>query len=314
MEPPSRVVKADFAERQPVAVLADVHRVTGSRYQLVRRLPGGAWGAWEVVGEEPSHGRRRAVLKCLWETDWRRRAELATRAVQALRERALPVPMMLGSGHVPEVGTWLLAEYVPGSPVSQLTPALAADVVRFVEATAELLVGSDADFNWSDEVRRVLAPGSPELRRLRASGRAEARLADAAAAQAPQAEALPRHDAVHGDLLVTQLLTDASVSRLVGIVDWDAAGPGARAIDLALLFQNVEVQRDRAGIAPDPSVIDAIGTAGADAGSAGFVAAVHYHLVKMVGFVAAHNRPHLGWRLEVASRVLRNLGLVGGSP
>ena len=312
MEPSKRVVKADFASRDPLAVLADVRRVTGRRYELVRRLPRGAWGAWEVVEADRSHGDGRAVLKVIWDADWRARADLAVKVVEALRKRDLPVSAMLAIGHVPAAGTWLLTEYLMGSRVEQLTPALVADVIRFSDATSGLVPQLDRGFNWTDEVRRVLSPQSDELAELRASGRAEARVADAAATHVAEADELPRHDAVHGDFLVTQLLTDASGSRLEGIVDWDAAAPGARAIDLALLFQNVEVQGDRTGKPADATVFETIANAGRRAGWPGFVAAVHYHLVKMVGFVAVHNRRHLAWRLDVATRVQRKVLEFGG--
>jgi hypothetical protein len=45
----------------------------------------------------------------------------------------------------------------------------------------------------------------------------------------------------------------------------------------------------------------------------GFVAAVHYHLVKMLSFVVAHSSAHVAWRLNVARRVLRNVATARAS-
>ena len=118
-------------------------------------------------------------------------------------------------------------------------------------------------------------------------------------------------DAVHGDMIISQLMVDPR-GHLVSVIDWDEAAYGNRAIDLALLFQNVEVQGDRTSIRPEKAVVRALAERGLQIAADGFEAAIHYHVLKMLAFVLAHNPRHVEWRLDVANRVLHNLDTAVG--
>ena len=305
-----RIVKPDFVDRDPSPLLAAIQGGSAGEIEIRHRLTGGAWGAWLVQRRGTM-----AVLKCIWDVDWRPRIRLAADVVERIRERDDRVPRFMDYGYLADHGTWLLQEFIAGAPIPQLTPDLLTDVLALGRNAAGLFPARRAaGFDWSDEVRAVVAPDSPDLALLRRSGLAAARLADAAEGAGGSAATLASHDAVHGDFLVTQLLVDeANPNRLVGVIDWDQTGPGSRAIDLALLLQNVEVQGDRTGVRAERRVIDGIVQAGVEAAGSGFVSAVHYHLVKMVGFVLANNPRHVEWRLDVAGRVLRTVQLAMGT-
>jgi Phosphotransferase enzyme family len=305
---PHRTVRADFAERDPSPLLAPILGATGRKYALGPRYPGGAWGAWLVVGEDGVT----AVLKCVWAIDWRPRLELATAVVDRLRERGAPVPRHLAWGYEDGIGTWYLQERVGGEPAQQLAPALLTQVQELIGLMADVSPAADASWSWSADVVRALSPGSDEMSVLDRAGPAIAALAATARDHLEAARGLPAADAVHGDLLTTQLMVDHH-GELVAVIDWDEAAYGSRAIDLALLFQNVEVQGDRTSMRPDPEVIRALAERGFVIAGDGFTAAVFYHLVKMLAFVVAHNPKSVDWRLDIAKRVLANLDAITGN-
>jgi hypothetical protein len=236
---------------------------------------------------------------------------MAATIVRALRQRGLGVPRVHDSGYVPGTGTWIISDYVPGRALTQLDAHILPDALGFIEVMSGAAMGLDVTFSWSADASGTLGDGSTPLRILEAAGGAAAELGRLARAQASAAGALVDDDAVHGDLVVTQLLANRSGRRLAGVIDWEQAGRGSRAIDLALLFQNVHVQADRTGVQPEPEVVEAIAAAGVRAAGDGFAASVHAHLVKMVAFVLANNPPHVEWRLEVASRVRASLARLG---
>jgi hypothetical protein len=118
-----REVRPEFATRTIEPVI-DGMASLGVRYEVVRKLPGGAWGAWLVRGGDG----RVAVLKCLWDADWRDRIASASRVVDVLASRGAPVPRYLVSGYTPELGTWYAQEYLSGQRIEQLSASLLADV------------------------------------------------------------------------------------------------------------------------------------------------------------------------------------------
>jgi aminoglycoside phosphotransferase (APT) family kinase protein len=110
-------------------------------------------------------------------------------------------------------------------------------------------------------------------------------------------------DAVHGDLLVTQLLLRRG--RLSGVLDWDAAGRGDRCQDLALLFYNTFAHADRSGRPVPTDVPQALaGRAAALCGQERFAWLLAYEILLALAFVAERNPRHLDWRTALGLRVL----------
>jgi hypothetical protein len=97
-----RSVRADYASRDIGPALAAANERGGS-WELVGRLGHGAWGgAWRV---RDAAGRV-AVLKCVWDTDWRGRLESASCAVELLYERGAPADPPPSPSLADAVATW----------------------------------------------------------------------------------------------------------------------------------------------------------------------------------------------------------------
>jgi hypothetical protein len=295
-----RHVRADYASRDIGPALAAVNQNGGS-WELAGRLGRGAWGgAWRCRNAAGFV----AVLKCVWDTDWRARLESASRAVDLLHVRGAPVPRFLSFGYATDVGTWSLQEMLGGSAVSLLDAGLAQDVIAFNSLQVDVDDASERLFDWCRYVGHKIAEDpAGELAR---AARHDVRLAEATAwlRDQPRGRA---SDVVHGDLLATQLL--ARDGRLVAVVDWDAAGMGERAQDLALLFYNAFAQADRQGVPVDDEVVSLIARAVSAGGDdAVFGRYLAWEALSAVGFVLAHNPRHVEWRASLAVRTLARYG------
>ncbi|MFN2483484.1 MAG: phosphotransferase family protein [Candidatus Limnocylindria bacterium] len=287
-----------------------MNRATHGGFSLVRRLPGGAWGAWLL---RDARGRP-AVMKCVWDTDWRAQLVCAERVVEALQRRSAPAPRFRAWDFDAAVGTWFIVDWLAGTPVEQLDERLLSDVLEFSDLAADAAVGPGADgcISTAERLTVVMDDGSPERRAMRTHSRETAALLDEfdalreeRGARADRAGVTqPRsHDAVHGDFLVTQLLV-GDRGELVGVLDWDNACWGDRAFDLALLFLNVHAQEDRTGRHPGDEVFGKLAKRGTEISGEAFATYLAYHLLKMVGFVVRHNPAHVAWRSDLARRVI----------
>jgi len=301
-------VRADFPRRS-IAPALDALRVrTGTRYEIVRKLPGGAWGAWLVRDAEG----RRAVLKCLWDEDWRRRLKASSLLVERVRARGVPAPRYLLSGWEDGVGTWYIQDWCRGEPLAQLTMPLLDEVI----ALSDRLIGAAHPrieaFDWSAYLRRqVTRADSGFLAGVREYSSTLSRMGNVLQEMGEQAlEAHPpTTDIVHGDFLVTQFLRDGDA--ISALLDWDAAGCGDRGFDLALLFQNVHVQASRTGHPLDDRVVVRLGRIGIEScGDQAFAGFLAYHLGRMLSFVARFNPRHVPWRYGLARQILSSLDVV----
>jgi aminoglycoside phosphotransferase (APT) family kinase protein len=294
-----RPVRADFSERSVEPVLAALEaRAPG--YSLVRKLPDGVWGAWLVADGHGEH----AVLKCVWDVDWRDRLESAARVVDALAARGAPVPRYVASGYDEALGTWYLQEHLAGDRVRRLTPALLADVLELNALQAGVGEETEAAFDWSARVERRLYAEPWRAATVHPPATVRGVLDELdALVRAHRGAMLPSSDAVHGDFLATQLLADDG--RLAGVLDWDAAGRGHRGHDLGSLFCNVFAQADRLREDPDEAVVRHLGEHGfAVCGAAVFGLFLAYHALEALRFVLERNPKHLAWRASIARRVL----------
>jgi hypothetical protein len=297
-----RTVRADFVERDPAHAVRAASQATGRTLRLERRFRGGAWGAFLVLDER----RRPAVLKCVWDADWRERLTTAVGVVEALRADSR-VPQFRAIGHVDGLGTWMLVDHLPGRPVSWLDPALLGDLLAFSDGLARDEPPPAGRFSWTAEVERRLAPATGWASLLAGNDVTRRLLEELERlVAATQTAKRRRSDLVHGDLLATQLLTDAH-RRLGGILDWDAAGYGERAFDLALLFLNCHVQASRLDRSLDRGVIERLHSAATLASGASFAYYLAYHVIEMLSFVVRYNPAHVAWRAGMAREILASL-------
>ncbi|HWD80134.1 MAG TPA: aminoglycoside phosphotransferase family protein [Kribbella sp.] len=209
------------------SVVAELNVALGTDYRVVRQLTGGLQStAYELTGG--------VVLKWTDDRAWAPRVRRAAELVRRARAVGYPTPEWLAVGTTAAGSPYQLQELVLGSaPV--LDEALARELIGICELQQDL-IPEDHDVTWSawaqgvvfdgwDGVwERVLGYGDEASELVRQYGELCRPYRDAV---------LPRHDFVHGDLNMGNLLV--SDGRITGIVDIEAAGSGSRAYDLVSL-------------------------------------------------------------------------------
>lgn len=182
------------------------------------------------------------VLKWQPQPSMLSRLERARVVTDRLVTLAVPVPRYLLIGTFPEGTTYWLQTALPGSPPTPLHLSLehVRQLLDLNERQAGQALSSEQDWSWY--VRAVVFAGesgwsdtlqqhSPETRALLS------RLEGITAGK--ETCVLRTTDLVHGDLALTNVLVVGDT--VTGIVDWDAAGCGDRALDLSkLLFYSYE--------------------------------------------------------------------------
>jgi hypothetical protein len=163
------------------------------------------------------------------------RAAWATAALPVLGSRGYPVPDVVWHGRLNECWFLVVQKRLPGQPLDSLGSATLEDLLALIERQAGLgpVIGA-WDVSWWVSV--VLFEGWESCW-------------DIAQDVAPQTtrrlrqfigpawgHRLPAADIVHHDLNLSNVLARDGV--ITGVVDWDDAGTGSRATDLAsLLFE-----------------------------------------------------------------------------
>jgi Phosphotransferase enzyme family len=296
-----RVVSDNASPRSVEPVLSAL-RDQGAVYSPVAKLPGGAWGAWLVRDERDEV----AILKCIWDSDWRLRLESARQVVELLRTKKAPVPRYLAAGFDPEIGTWYVQERLRGTRVEELDLRLLGEVASFIDLQAGLGTNLSGAFDWSSRLEEWMAAQADSTIEVMQSHSSEGRnlaprLESIIAAHGD--EHVHSEDVVHGDLLATQLLVEGG--HLSGVVDWDGAGRGDRCQDLALLFYNAFAQADRHEHPMDHEVMAALGAHGvALCGAERFGWFLAYEILVTFAFVFERNPGHVRWRTDLGQRVI----------
>ena len=152
----------------------------------------------------------------------------------------VPVPL---AGGAPAFGypyAWAVYSWLPGDPAiagsAPDEPAMARDLARFVSALRRVDTADAPPQRRGDLRERWDGPVRAALAELRAD-------IDIAAAEAAWDEALAARawpgppQWVHGDLMPANLLTAGG--RLTAVIDWEAAGVGDPAVDLAVAWNTL---------------------------------------------------------------------------
>lgn len=182
------------------------------------------------------------VLKWQATTEMLSRLERARGVAERLVKLGVPAPRYHLIGSFPEGTTYWLQTALPGSPPADLR--LSLEHVRQLLDLNERQAGQalSAEQDWSEYVRRVVFAGesgwADTLRRHSPGTRAL--LGRLERVTAGREDSVSRtSDLVHGDLALGNVLVVGG--QVTGIVDWDAAGCGDRALDLSkLLFYSYE--------------------------------------------------------------------------
>lgn len=225
-------------------LLERISRELGASYRIRRRFTGGEnHGAYEVLD---ASGRAFA-FKYHDSADILPRLQRAQAVTRKLRELQMPVPDYLHIGTLADIVFWVQT-VLPGEPLPHLTAAQLSALLEWNEWQAGQAISAEQDWSWY--VREVVFAGesgwasslegySVETRAL--LGRLERLTAGKEGAVSRTT------DIVHGDLGPYNVLAAASCGEVRGIVDWDAAGCGDRALDLSkLLFYSFEDAEIRA--------------------------------------------------------------------
>jgi aminoglycoside phosphotransferase (APT) family kinase protein len=213
-------------------LLEQINQRHGAGFRLQGRCGGGEnEGAWTVVDAAGTP----FVLKWHRRPDRLSGLERARRITDHLRLRGAPVPAYRLIGALPDGVAYWIQTALPGAPAHDLS----LDHVRQLLAANDLQAGQalSAEQDWSAYVRAVVFAGesgwaeslarhSPETRAV--LERLRRLVADR------ETSRLRTDDLCHGDLGLGNVLLDGDT--VSGIIDWDAAGCGDRALDLSKLL------------------------------------------------------------------------------
>jgi aminoglycoside phosphotransferase (APT) family kinase protein len=152
-----------------------------------------------------------------------------------LSERGVAVPRYVLLGELDEHWTYSIQSLLPGLPPRALTSRQSQQLIDWIELQATQARASQPDWSWY--VRAVVFEGesgwTASLRSYAAATRELLQRIERSVAGLEQS-CLEAADIVHGDLALDNVLVDDG--HLSGIVDWDAAGRGDRALDVAKLL------------------------------------------------------------------------------
>ena len=168
------------------------------------------------------------------------RLERARRVTERMRTTGVPVPCYTLIDTLPEGVTYWLQTTLPGQPPARLSVEQIHQLLIWNERQAGQALSAEQDWSWY--VRAVVFAGKSgwkdSLRDYSAETRAV--LSGLEQVTAGKEAGVPRTgDLVHGDLVPGNVLV--AEGKVTGIVDWDAAGCGDRALDLSkLLFYSYE--------------------------------------------------------------------------
>jgi aminoglycoside phosphotransferase (APT) family kinase protein len=225
------------------SLLERINERHGAGFRFRGRCEGGEnEGAYSVVDAAGAP----FVLK------WHRRPdrlgglERARRITDHLRSRGAPVPSYHLMGALPDGMAYWLQTALHGAPAHDLNPNHVQPLLAINDLQAGEALSAEQD--WSAYVRAVVFAGesgwADSLKQHSVDTRAIlARLRRLVAGQ--ETYPLRTDDIAHGDMGLGNVLVEGD--GVTGIIDWDAAGCGDRALDLSKLlysaYRNEPVRR-----------------------------------------------------------------------
>jgi hypothetical protein len=225
-----------------------------------------------------------AVVKAVASPFAGERAVWAAAALPVLAGRGYPVPDVVWHGRLDERWFLVVQTRLPGEPLNALGPAMLADLLALVERQAGLgpaLGGWDVSWwlsvvlfdgweGWWDISQDVAPQATRRLRQF---------------IEPAWGHRLAAADVVHHDLNLSNILVRAGA--ITGVVDWDDAGAGSRATDLAcLLFEWHRLRLDRDAQAAPGGGDTIAGRIAAIAGDAGLRCTITYAAIATLALTA----------------------------
>lgn len=223
-------------DREPNAagLLGVINARHRTDFRLRSRFRGGEnHGAYAIVSAD---GSRFVLKRQRAAPDASRRLTRADGITRRLQTLGYPAPLYLLVGTTPEGELYCVEELLPGEPVDRVTERPHLD--RLVELN-DLQAGQamSSEQNWSIYASQVVFEDASGWRAvLRSYSPGTAHLAQALERLTAGRDGVGSAgaDIVHGDLSPGNILVHQG--HISGVVDWDAAGCGDRAFDLALLL------------------------------------------------------------------------------
>jgi aminoglycoside phosphotransferase (APT) family kinase protein len=166
-----------------------------------------------------------------------------------LHSRGYPVPRVIWHGLLDESWFVIVQEWVPGVSPMQLHSALLQQLEDLIDVHAMFDVGSGG-WDTSEWIANVVFDEWEGWWQTAETGAAELAHRLRTFAEPARGSRLPSNDLVHHDFSLSNILMDGSV--VTGVLDWEAAGRGSRALDLTtLLFEWHRLFQDGMEVAPD---------------------------------------------------------------
>jgi aminoglycoside phosphotransferase len=207
------------------------------KYSLVGRLAGGEdQGAYRVVDATGQN----AILKLSNNPRWADQVKRGRAATDHLRPLGYPVPTYTYIGASDSGSFWLETELVGGPVIGAPTADQIKNILQLVEIQGGQVISEVQGQDWVWYISDVVFRGeSGNVRALMQFSPATSAIVTAAEGLVAglQGTVLPKTDLVHGNFNISQIFfTNDQVS---GVLDWDQAGYGDRAIDLVGLWYSV---------------------------------------------------------------------------
>jgi len=183
-----------------------------------------------------------AVLKLSRNPMWVSQVQRATAATTHLKSLNYPVPSYTLSGST-DSGTYWLQSELTGSLTEQPTPEQITDLLRVMDLQKDQAISELQGQDWDWYIADVVFQG--EAGNVRAlmqfSADTSALVSDIEGLVVGlQNKVLSKTDLVHGDMAIDQVLFQGP--KVSGVLDWDQAGYGDRAIDLVALWYSLMQQ------------------------------------------------------------------------
>jgi len=212
------------------------------RLRLVRHFADGVFGAALVSDSRGQEWVLKVQPRPELETKWTTGAEMAA----LLHATGYPSPRYRDVGRTDQV-VWSLQEPLPGTVVGHVTEPIATQLVTLARRHA---TDCGQSRPWRDDAIRSARGWLADI----PLDGPDVAVLELALDRGAQAELLET-TIVHGDFHHHNALTDGD--GIVGVFDWDLAGPGDWRFDLVMLAFGCSIQADSC----DPEALDHITTA-----------------------------------------------------
>jgi hypothetical protein len=298
-------------DNKVVKLVAAINAAHNADYEVVSKMPVGTHGAWTVLNRTTGV---KQVLKLVSEKDTTDHVRLTGMCAGLVNNGSRTAAYEL-VGYIAGLGSFYFQELLPGSPATKPTHELVRQMIALNARQAGKGLGQG--LNHTEKVWNIMFEdgrdweGRDWLNKVAAfSTEGESLVADVRRLVEPHRAFHGRtDDIVHGDYQHYNALVDEN-DRLVGYVDWDIAGYGDRAIDLARLLYDVYVAELECGLAPSQDIISMLaGSIRGMSGAAGLRVYMAFWLTQVAEWGTRRFPEDGGKFFATGRRIIRDLSV-----